>query len=198
MLVGAGVAVAVGVWVGVGVRVGVGDWVGVGVWVGVLVGVGVAVAVAVGVAVVVAVAAGMSVGMDVRVAVVVGVCCDAHALENNKSKTKYKRLIGPPCPNGGVVELSRARCTLDNSTVFLKPAMTSLSSLVMLIHSNQQICSSKGSSSYKVQNMLGNFLALVFLQKVTGILDGDLGLIFGRGNELAEKLISSPRDGVSV
>ena len=53
-------------------------------------------------------------------------------------------------------------------------------------------------SAHKGKNMLSNFLPLVLLQKMTGVLNSDFGLFSGARDEFTEEAISSLHNRVAV
>src|SRR4030042_1620350 len=53
-------------------------------------------------------------------------------------------------------------------------------------------------SSYEVQYMPGYFRAFLFLKEVTGVLDDNLRLVFGRGYERAEELVTAACNRVFI
>ena len=52
--------------------------------------------------------------------------------------------------------------------------------------------------SHEVQYMLRYFLAFLFLKEVTGVLDDNLRLVFGRGYERAEELVTAACNRVFI
>ena len=53
-------------------------------------------------------------------------------------------------------------------------------------------------SSHKGQDVSRDFIALLFLKEVASIPDHNLRLVLGSGNQVAEELVSSSSNGITI